>query len=184
MNKKRLFSLTIAYILFIVVFIAADDIVLSIPWKNINSLRKIKTNEFQNLSSELKYNIDSFTENQDILSSVEFSGWALIPLERENDNKEIKLVFVSGDNRYEVETEIQERFDLKEILKENTFYNFKHGFMTRYSPLQMKNGIYKLYLFCYENEGASGIVDTGMMYQKTYRNFSSYEDIPVQDTND
>jgi hypothetical protein len=139
------------------------------------SLRKIKTNEFSNLSSELKYRVDSYNETQDILFTVEFTGWAFIPSEQDNNNKEIKLVFVSGDNRYEVDTELQERFDIKTVLQENNISDYKHGFITKFSPLQMKNGIYKLYIF-YENGETSVIVDTGKMYLKTYRNFSEYED--------
>src|SRR4030066_504858 len=179
MNKKRLFSLAIVYLLFIVVLIFTTDIVLSIPLKNMYSLRKIKSNELDNLSSEIKYRVDSFIQNQDILFTVEFTGWAFIQSEQEKDNKQIKLVFVSGANQYEVETELQERFDLRAVLQENKISGYKHGFMTRFSPLQMKNGIYKLYIFCYENEATSGIVDTGRMYIKTYRDFSEYQVIPA-----
>ncbi len=183
MKKKRLFSLAIGYFLFAVVFFAANDIVLSIPWKNMDGLRKAETYKFDNLSSELNYKLDSFIENQDILSSVEFIGWAFIPSQQANDNKEIKLVFVSEDNRYEVDTALQERFDIRAVLQENKVSGYKHGFRTRFSPLKMKNGIYNLYLFCYENEEISGMVDTGRMYLKTYRNFSEYQGTPVLETN-
>ena len=183
MNKKRLFSLAIGYFLFAVVFFAANNIILSIPWKNTYALRKTETYKFDNLSNELNYKLDLFNENQDILSTVELIGWAFIPSQQANDNKEIKLVFVSEDNRYEVNTALQERFDIRAVLQENKVHGYKHGFRTRFSPLQMKNGIYKLYLFCYENEEISGMVDTGEMYLKTYRNFSEYQDTPILETN-
>lgn len=182
MNKKRFFSLAIIYVLFIVVFMAATDIVLSLPLEIVNRTHKIETNAPDVLSSELVFNVDSFVENQDVLFSVEIIGWAFIPSESESDNKQIKLVFVSEDGRYEVETELQERFDQRGVFQQNNVSGYKHGFVTRFSPLQMKNGIYKLYLYCYENEGTSGIVDTGKMFIKTYRKFSEYIDTPVLET--
>jgi hypothetical protein len=183
MEKKRLFSLAIAYLLFAFVFFAANDIILSIPWKNLDGLRKTEIYKFDNLSGEIKFKLESFIKNQDILSTVEFIGWAFIPSQQADENKAIKLVFVSEDNRYEVDTALQERFDILAILQENKVPGYKHGFRAGFSPLEMKNGIYKLYLFCYENEEISGIVDTERMYLKTYRNFSEYQDTPVLETN-
>jgi hypothetical protein len=145
-------------------------------------MTKIKTSEIDHVSSAINYGVNTFIENKDLLYTVEFTGWAFFLSEHAINNKEIKLVFDSGDNRYEAETELQERFDLWAVLQENNIPGYKHGFITKFSPLQMKNGIYKLYLFCYENEMTSGIVDTQLMFIKTYRNFSEYKDIPVSET--
>jgi hypothetical protein len=179
MNKKRLTLLVVAYLLFIIVFIAADDVVLSFPWKNIYRLSEMKTNEINNLSAVLQFKIDSFNENQDVFSTVEFIGWAFLPSEPVNANKQIKLVFVSEEHRYEVGTDLQERYDLREILLENKVAGYKHGFMTKFSPIQMKNGIYKLYLICFENEATSWAVDTGKKFIKNYRSFSEDDTVPT-----
>jgi hypothetical protein len=177
MTKKRLFSLVILYSLFILVFTISTNIALSIPLKNVFRLQKNNIGDLDNLPGDLNFKIDSFIENRDILYTVEFIGWAFIQSKQGDSNKEIKLIFVSGENRYEVETVLQERFDLRQVLQENNIPGYKHGFITKFSPIQMKNGIYKLFLYCYENDGTSGIVDTGRMYLKTYRGFSAYDDM-------
>ncbi len=61
--------------------------------------RKTGTYKFDNYPMNLFRRLNSFNENQDILSTVELIGWAFIPSQQANDNKEIKLVFVSEDNR-------------------------------------------------------------------------------------
>ena len=178
MTKKRLFAVVILYILFGILFIISTSVVLSIPLKNAFLLQKSNVNNLDNLSDEMSFNIDAYNENQDILYTVEFSGWAFMPFQQDDSNKDIKLIFVSGENRYEVETELQERFDLRQLLVDNHVSGYKHGFITKFSTIQMKNGIYKLYLYCYENDNTSGIVDTGRMYVKTYRSFSAYNGNP------
>jgi len=184
MNKKRLFFLAIMYIFFIVLLIFATDIIFLFPIKNVNGLSLVSNFNALAISNDLNHRIDTFIENQDILSTVEFTGWAFIPSKNDENAKEIKLIFASEDYRYEVETELQERFDLKTVLQENGVSDYKHGFITRFSPLQMKNGIYKLFIFCYENEEASGIVNTGKVYVKTYQGFSEVEGDPFLETDD
>ncbi len=172
MNKKPLIFLMIAYLLFLVVFFNATDIILSIPLNDCCRLRKIDINKYDNLSGDVNAYIDSFSEDQDIMVNVEFKGWAFIQTEQDNGNNNIKLIFTSKDNHYEVDTELQERFDLKIVFTENTIYGYKHGFITKFSPLKMENGIYKLYIYCYENDEAIGLMDTGKLYKKTYRGFT------------
>lgn len=178
MTRKQLFILAIVYSFFVIVLMTANDIVLSIPWKNLYSLRTITTNETGNFSAELKSRVDSFNQNQDILSTVEFSGWSFFPSEQKNPDKKIKLVFASENDHYEVDTELQERFDLMAILRENKVFDYKHGFMTKFSPIKMKNGVYKLFIYCYENEETSGIVDTGQSFLKDYNSFTEYSVSP------
>jgi hypothetical protein len=182
MNKKFLYSLIIAYALFLVVSVNATDILLSFPSGTRYSLRKIDINKYDDVSGKFNSRIDSFHENQDIMFTVEFTGWAFIQTEKGNGNKSIKLIFSSEDNRYEVDTALQERFDLKKLFNENNIYGLKHGFTTKFSPLKMENDIYKLYIYCYENEEVTGLIDTGKLYKKTYRGFTEYEDVPVIET--
>jgi hypothetical protein len=41
-----------------------------------------------------------------------------------------------------------------------------HGFEGEFSTITMKNGIYKLYIYDWENEKNYGVVDTGRLYEK------------------
>jgi hypothetical protein len=178
MTKKSVFAIIILYALFGILFISSTKIVLSIPQKNVFHLQKSNINNFDKLSDDIHFNVDAYNQNQDILYTAEFTGWAFMPFLQDDSKKDIKLIFVSGEHRYEVETELQERFDLRQVLLDNGISGYKHGFITKFSTLQMKNGTYKLYLFCYENDNTFGMVDTGRVYVKSYRTFSEYDGNP------
>lgn len=174
MHKKTFTFLVILYPLFVIALIFSTNVVLSIPQRNVFRVQKAQISEFDDLSNNLSYKIDTFIANQDIFYTVEFIGWAFLQDEQDTSDQQIKLIFISEENRYEVETQLQERFDLRQVFIENHISGYKHGFITKFSTLPMKNGIYKLYLYCYENDNTFGMVDTGRMYVKTYRSFSAY----------
>ena len=115
--------------------------------------------------------MENFRRSEDLLFTVEFMGFAFIPTEQESIEKEIKLVFASEENRYEVSTEVLDRFNLRNLFRENKVVGINHGFITRFSPLNMKNGVYRLYIYCYENENTIGFLETDMVFEKTYRSF-------------
>jgi len=81
------------------------------------------------------------------------------------------LVFSSADKRYEVDASIIDRFNLNQLYGDKGIVGINHGFITRFSPLKMENGIYKLYIYCYENDNTIGFMDTNRTFEKTYRTF-------------
>jgi hypothetical protein len=177
-NKKNPFLLTIIYLVFFSLIISSNYIILSIPFKNTYKLVKSNITSYNSLPTDVEYSIDSINQNQDILHTVEMSGWVYHPSVLDNSIKVMKVIFISSDNSYEVNTVLQERFDLKEILNKYTLSNYEHGFVTKFSPLAMKNGNYQLYLY-YDNEVLSGVIDTGKLFTKDYRTFSESENISI-----
>ena len=170
MNKQFARPILV-YILFFIVFFFSTNIVLSIPINETYRLRKIDDAQYISFSREFPAYMENFRRSEDLLFTVEFMGFAFIPTEQESIEKEIKLVFASEENRYEVSTEVLDRFNLRNLFRENKVVGINHGFITRFSPLNMKNGVYRLYIYCYENENTIGFLETDMVFEKTYRSF-------------
>lgn len=175
MRNKKPALILVGYFLFLLILFFATDIVLAIPVKEINRVSKINRTQYDNLSSQFDAKVESFSEIQDILFSVEFRGYTFIKTGQESSNKAIKLIFIAEDNSYEVDAEVLERFFLQELFKEKGIVGINHGFITKFSPLNMENGVYKLYIYCYENENTSGFTYTNMVFEKTYRSFKKIQ---------
>lgn len=176
-NKKSVVNFGV-FILFFTILFFATDIVLLIPLKEMYHLRKIDATQYADLSREFTAHVESFSANQDIMFTVEFSGYAFIKTEQESNNKVIKLVFASDENRYEVDTEVLDRVLLRDLFREKEIIGINHGFITRFSPISMENGVYNLYIYCYENENVVGLFDTYRIFEKDYRSFVEITDNP------
>lgn len=157
---------------FIFLFIFATNIVLSIPIKETYRLKEVKSTEYDEYKRNFEAKIDTFYVKQDIFFTTEFSGYAFIPTNQASPNKEIKLVFASENYRYEVDTSVIDWFFLKSMFRDKGIVGINHYFITRFSPIEMKNGTYELYIYCYENESTIGFMDTNRSFEKTYRTFT------------
>lgn len=175
MKKKTRVLLIISYALFFALLFFATDIVLAIPFKETDRVREIDSAKYQGLPLDVTAKIESHSEIKDILYTIEVSGYAFIPTGQESKNKAIKLVFISAEDTYEVGSEVLDRFELRDLYKQEGIIGINHGFITRFSPIKMKNGVYKLFIYCYENEDTAGIFDTKLTFEKNNRslNFDS-----------
>ena len=158
-------------ILLLLLFVFANDIALAIPLKETYQLKKIELNKYDEFAKDFDLKIESIYTKQDIFITTEISGYALIQPDQASPNKAIKLVFSSDDKRYEVDASIIDRFNLNSLYRNKGIVGINHGFITRFSPLKMENGVYKLYIYCYENENTIGFMDTNRYFEKTYRTF-------------
>ena len=71
--------------------------------------------------------------------------------------------------------ELKRRDDVFDAFKEQ--YKIKgsyHGISSNVSTVGVKTGIYKLYIYCKENEDNYGLVDTGIMIRKDNRGIRQY----------
>ena len=152
-------------------FYSLTDIILLIPISGNKHIRKIKMDQYLVIEGNVDYNIDTFSETQDILNNVEFTGWAFVQTTKNNNDKKIRLVFKSEKNSYEVDAEIFNILGLQGHFPEKKIYGNNQGFTTKFSPIQMENGIYKLYFYCFENEEAVGFIDSKIVFEKKYRSF-------------
>ncbi len=158
-------------ILLVLLFVFANDIALAIPLKETYKLKEIELNKYDEFAKDFYLKIESIYTKQDIFITTEISGYALIQPDQASPNKAIKLVFSSDDKRYEVDASIIDRFNLNSLYRDKGIVGINHGFITRFSPLKLENGVYKLYIYCYENENTIGFMDTNRYFEKTYRTF-------------
>ncbi len=156
---------------FVLLFVFANNIVLSIPLMETYRLEEVESTKYAEYKRDFEAKIETFYVKQDIFFTTEFSGYAFIPTNQVSKYKTIKLIFVSNNKRYEVDTSIIERFNLRDLFRDKGIVGINHGFITRFSPLKMENGVYKLYIYCYENENTIGFMDTNRSFEKTYRTF-------------
>ncbi|HAE85746.1 MAG TPA: hypothetical protein DCG78_04470 [Anaerolineaceae bacterium] len=156
---------------FVLLFVFANNIVLSIPLMETYRLEEVESTKYDEYKRDFEAKIETFYVKQDIFFTTEFSGYAFIPTNQVSKYKTIKLIFVSNNKRYEVDTSIIERFNLRDLFRDKGIVGINHGFITRFSPLKMENGVYKLYIYCYENENTIGFMDTNRYFEKTYRTF-------------
>lgn len=175
MPISKKFKFLIFYSLFIFLFIFSTEIVLSIPLKQMYRIKRTNLEQYNEYSKDFIAVVESFSETQDLLFTVEFSGYAFIKTEEMSNDKVIKLIFSSAENDYEVHTGILDRFNLRDLFKQNEIIGINHGFISRFSPIKMKNGIYRLYIYCVENDNTIGFIDTGREFEKTYRSFKDYK---------
>jgi len=164
----------IYYIVFIIFFLFSTNIILLFFHGNSNSVRSVNYEDYDHFPNDIDFRIDTFYETKNIFFSVEFTGWAYINKTKDSENKYIKLIFVSDDNSFEIETDIVDRFDLMSQLTANNIKGLNHGFITYFSPLKLKNGIYELHIFCYENENTMAIINTKKIFIKTFRSFKEF----------
>ena len=171
MKKIKIPIYWIITISLVLLLVFANNIALAIPLKETYRLDEVDMTKYDENQRDFESKIESFYVKQDIFFTTEFSGYAFIPTNQASPDKTIKLVFVSDEKRYEVETLSIDRFDLRDLYRDKGIVGINHGFITRFSPLKMENGIYKLYIYCYENDDIIGFMDTNRSFEKTYRTF-------------
>lgn len=120
--------------------------------------------------------IDSIYIGGDLAQICAIKGWALGEATADNQERYTKYVFISDDEVYSVDATLSERTDVvavyRDVLPEET--SIELGALASFSPIIMKNGIYELYAYCWENEQEYGIVSTGMKFLKNGKTFEEY----------
>jgi len=121
--------------------------------------------------------VDVMSQSEDIKYTVEIEGWAFIETEYDNQQKYVRLVFqdLRNGNLYEVPASLTTRLDVYENLKD--LYNIPRtnlAYYTKFSPLELADGEYRLYIYDWENESFNGLIDTGKVYLKSNRSFTEY----------
>jgi len=169
--KKTIILKATITVIFVLFFIFASEIALAIASKEIIRPKELREFPHEKSIKNVFFNIDNFVANQDIFYSVEISGWAFITATKEIDNKKIDLLFVSDNINYEIKSDLIDRLDLRSSLRENNVDGLSHGFISTFSPILMKNGQYKLFIYCYQNDEDSGWVDTGRIFLKENKSF-------------
>lgn len=113
---------------------------------------------------KVHYSIDAITATDSILKDIDVTGWSFIEGNTDNQDKEVYLIFLSDKNTHQVRLNVYDRGDLPAALPVLIVPKRNSGFMGSFSPLAMRNGNYRLYIFNKENDELYGNTDTGKDY--------------------
>lgn len=171
LERKKILYFTSLILLLSYLIFASDIISLFIP----NSVTKKAINLDKLKRSSVIYNIDSIEKYDDFLNTLYFAGWAFCETLEDNDEKEIWFIFKSDREIYIFKNEVVAS-TLDRTFKDK--YNIrgnKHRFYSTVSFATMKNGLYKFYIYCKENNENYGLADTGILLKKGNREISQYK---------
>jgi len=118
------------------------------------------------------YAIDYWLNYDNIFPMITIDGWTFVETEKDNINKIVKLIFVSDDTSYEIDADTHNRQGVIRVYADKNVPKERLGFSSKFSPLRMKNDDYTLYFYVFENENNFGIINTGRVFRKYYRNFT------------
>lgn len=113
---------------------------------------------------DVHYSIDSITFNDNLFRDVEITGWSFIENDAINEDKEVLLLFVSDKDTYQVRLDVFDRGDLPSALPNLTVPRHNSGFLGSFSPIALKNGVYRLYIYNKESQQLYGIADTNRSF--------------------
>jgi len=170
-NKKNIFILILVPLFFLGLYFSTN-LVLAIPEKGYYPITRTSFETIQNRNNDLTFKVENVDYNEDIRQTVEIKGYAyFVPASSEVSDKRISLLLSSANNAYIVDTDLTDRLDLRSQLSQSKVIGFRHGFRTTFSPLGMSNGVYELYIYCYENEENFGYIKTDKVFIKQYSEF-------------
>lgn len=160
-NKGKIIY-TLFIISFIIYLIQANNIVAYLIGENVEIVKY----EDLPLKDRVEFVIDQSYVSGSFTGKIYYKGWAFCETEEDNKNKEISLIFVSDGDSYRYTYKPKSRPDVPIAFPTKEVKGNMHGFAGEFSTVLMKDGIYKLYIFDWENEKNYGIVDTGRLYKK------------------
>lgn len=143
----------------------------------------VKISDFETLldtymQDDVIMNADEFQYDGGMLDSFSVSGWALCDTEDDNTGRYSRII-LRGEKCYELTPSIEVRFDVPGWVRNNfnkpemKISNYT-GFEGSFSLLDVEDGIYDIYLCCWENEKNHGIADTLFQIEKHGRDAQVY----------
>lgn len=104
--------------------------------------------------------INSFTE------TASFQGWAFVETVYDNPDRFVSILLKNSDICYELkETTCQPR-EIQSAFSDKSIPSSHVGILEDFSLLSVSDGIYDLYIYCWENEHNYGLVDTKLQLVK------------------
>ena len=168
----------IKYIILIVIFLFLmnfmSQIILSLFGdKKLNEISNDDLSLY-NSNEQVYAEIHSFSKKDSLYGIYSISGYAFVETEKNNKEKQIKLLFVSDKNVYSVNTNISTGRGFSFLDTNMKIKDDRIVFKSLFSILKMKNGVYKLYIYDSENKEDYGLLDTKRFYKKIGTDFEQY----------
>jgi len=170
-SKKKICYFAIC-IIFILLLILSNKIIAAIIQDNV---KKSNINIENYKKDIVYYGLDEISYYNDLYDSFFIRGWAFCETVLDNSQKEIWILLVNDKATYARELNLNNNIYIYD--KFHSEYNIKgmnHGIYSTISTVGVKNGIYKIYIYCKENNENYGLIDTGKMIKKDNRGISEY----------
>lgn len=133
----------------------------------------VKVVDFENLKKDyLKDNIyyvaesdvDCIRYDSGLFEKLSVSGWAFCETEGDTSNRHVALVFNNENLTYELTPYVIYRWDVPnavrlQLNRPDMKFTDNTGYSRRFSLLDIRDGIYDIYLCCWENETNHGMAD-------------------------
>lgn len=98
----------------------------------------------------------------DLLETFGISGWAFVDTEEDNSDRYASVILKGDDVCYESKfTNYIKRTDARSYASNGKLKSYMVGIANDFSTVNIKDGVYDLYISCRENEMNYGITDTG-----------------------
>lgn len=174
-NKYRKIILYILFLLFFILWMLfSNSFFASFSPDQLTSRQE---SEYKSLTKVGYGIVDNIVQNDtSLIEDISMSGWALIPTYLSNASREIELVFISKENTYSVNAHLKSRPDVFVVYSDIYGDQLSDllGYEVEFSTATMKNGIYTLDIYCWENEQDYGLVHTGRKFIKQGTTFKEY----------
>lgn len=173
-NKKAFFLHGIILAVFCALFFSSTSIVLFFGSKSAS----FKKGNLENFPAKdaVFFLLNPLSASEDILESIELTGWAFCRTSSDNSNKNISLLLVSSSDVYYTTISPINRIDLAISLNESygDVYGANHLLSYPISTLSVPPGVYDVYLYVWENESNYGLINTKQKYVKDHKRFYQY----------
>ena len=167
-NKKIIYYSVCT--LFVLLLLFSNKIIASVINNNVEK----SDIDIENLKkNEVYYSTDEIVIKNDLFDSFYIRGWAFCETTFDNSNKEIWVLLANDKDKYAHKVNINKRNDVFDVFKRKSgIKDANVGILNTISTVDVKNGVYKIYLYCKENAENYGLVDINQMIKKDGRGLS------------
>jgi len=169
-NKKIIYYSVCT--LFVLLLLFSNKIIASVINNNVEK----SDIDIENLKkNEVYYSTDEIVIKNDLFDSFYIRGWAFCETTFDNSNKEIWVLLANDKDKYAHKVNINKRNDVFDVFKRKSgIKDANVGILNTISTVDVKNGVYKIYLYYKENAENYGLVDINQMIKKDGRGISIY----------
>lgn len=171
MNIKKHILLTL-YVILILCLVGwltfSNQIILH--FDDHRTAQKVSLDDYYEASDIVKYNIDYYLSNGDLVESILIQGWAYVETDFSNEHCRTEMLLVGKTGCYSLPFGTKDDGDLYASANLRTDIRGSHpderiasdyvGFKGDFSTFMIPDGVYDIYIYRWENEYNSGIVRT------------------------
>lgn len=185
-NTKRIIYISLISLLFIYLF-GINRVLVSLDkekseYIKIQNLEKDNVSQIYKSKNPVFYSLEHRYVNENRASNpLILSGWSFSETKNDNTDKQIKILLKGKKNSYLINSSVQFRDDVFRYFQNNKkIKGNKHGFSIEMPTLCLKNDIYQILIYDYENEENYGLAHTGITYIKDRKGFREYVPQPIK----